>query len=276
MASLVQVVCYHISHLCLFILLCWDSAYELELANYKSDGNIGDIWFGEESIDRVIQWMMESDVVNQQTSVIDVGSGNGAFLLCLAAEGFVNLLGIDYSENAVELARAIAQEKKFNVRYEVDLLSEDGGGLRDSEYDVCHDKGTYDAISLCPEDSHGKRLSYIKAIHRIIKENGLLIITSCNWTNDELMDHFEDYFSKEYIIPTPTFKFGVAGSGKPSGHAAPWIASPFSDNIFNSLEQEPFTSTTALPRRASLYRFPTVTGVCAIHLYFSGCLCPMI
>nr|XP_053632368.1 EEF1A lysine methyltransferase 2-like isoform X4 [Cherax quadricarinatus] len=242
MASLVQVVCYHISHLCLFILLCWDSAYELELANYKSDGNIGDIWFGEESIDRVIQWMMESDVVNQQTSVIDVGSGNGAFLLCL----------------------------------QVDLLSEDGGGLRDSEYDVCHDKGTYDAISLCPEDSHGKRLSYIKAIHRIIKENGLLIITSCNWTNDELMDHFEDYFSKEYIIPTPTFKFGVAGSGKPSGHAAPWIASPFSDNIFNSLEQEPFTSTTALPRRASLYRFPTVTGVCAIHLYFSGCLCPMI
>ncbi|KAK8748207.1 hypothetical protein OTU49_016371, partial [Cherax quadricarinatus] len=101
----------------------WDSAYELELANYKSDGNIGDIWFGEESIDRVIQWMMESDVVNQQTSVIDVGSGNGAFLLCLAAEGFVNLLGIDYSENAVELARAIAQEKKFNVRYETSVKS---------------------------------------------------------------------------------------------------------------------------------------------------------
>lgn len=187
----------------------WDSTYDTELSNYKSDGNIGDIWFGEESIERVLNWMLESDMVNLQSSIIDVGCGNGAFLICLAAEGFTNLLGIDYSQNAIELARAIALEKKLDIKYEpVDLLSEGGKNLIANLYDICHDKGTYDAISLCPEEPQNKRLSYIKAIHNITKENGLFIITSCNWTSEELIGHFKGYFSEVHTIPTPTFMFG--------------------------------------------------------------------
>ncbi|XP_042219637.1 EEF1A lysine methyltransferase 2-like [Homarus americanus] len=188
----------------------WDSAYNHELSNYKRNGDIGDVWFGEESIERVVTWMLESALVNVQSSVVDLGCGNGAFLLYLNAEGFTNLTGIDYSQEAIELARTIAAEKKVNIKYEqVDLINdEDKEKIKTSEFDVTHDKGTYDAVSLCPEDPKSKRLSYIKAVHRITKENGLFIITSCNWVHHELIEHFSEYFSKEHIIPTPTFKFG--------------------------------------------------------------------
>lgn len=36
-----------------------------------------------------------------------------------AADGYVNLTGIDYSEKALELARVVAEEKKFNIKYKV-------------------------------------------------------------------------------------------------------------------------------------------------------------
>ncbi|XP_071525001.1 EEF1A lysine methyltransferase 2-like isoform X2 [Panulirus ornatus] len=190
----------------------WDSAYDTELSNYAIDGDIGEIWFGEESLERVISWMLESNLVDTHSVIIDVGCGNGAFLLYLAAEGFTNLYGIDYSQKAIELAQAIATKKKVDIKYEqVDLVTgDDGGNTWTRKYDVCHDKGTYDAISLCPEDPQSKRLSYIKSVFHLTKDSGLFVITSCNWTCDELIEHFSDYFFKEHIIPTPTFMFGGA------------------------------------------------------------------
>jgi 2-polyprenyl-3-methyl-5-hydroxy-6-metoxy-1,4-benzoquinol methylase len=40
-------------------------------------------------------------------SILDVGCGNGTMLVGLAAQGFANLAGQDYSSNAVELARQV-------------------------------------------------------------------------------------------------------------------------------------------------------------------------
>ncbi|XP_071525004.1 EEF1A lysine methyltransferase 2-like isoform X5 [Panulirus ornatus] len=99
----------------------WDSAYDTELSNYAIDGDIGEIWFGEESLERVISWMLESNLVDTHSVIIDVGCGNGAFLLYLAAEGFTNLYGIDYSQKAIELAQAIATKKKVDIKYEISL-----------------------------------------------------------------------------------------------------------------------------------------------------------
>ena len=75
-------------------------------------------------------------------------------------------------------------------------------------YDVCFDKGTYDAISLDPEDSKTKRVKYIENVARLLKPNGLLVITSCNWTEKELPEHFKSHFNLKEQIPTPQFKFG--------------------------------------------------------------------
>ena len=43
----------------------------------------------------------------QGLSILDVGCGNGTMLVGLAAQGFANLAGQDYSANAVELARQV-------------------------------------------------------------------------------------------------------------------------------------------------------------------------
>ena len=58
------------------------------------------------------------------------------------------------------------------------------------------DKGTYDAISLCPDNARCKRRKYIDNVADLlgtdVNEKGLLIITSCNWTEEELTKHFQD------------------------------------------------------------------------------------
>ncbi|KAK8387559.1 hypothetical protein O3P69_018239 [Scylla paramamosain] len=185
----------------------WDAQYEHELANFESHGDIGEIWF-EDSVDRLLEWILDTDLITTQSSIIDIGCGNGAFLLNLAAEGFTSLHGIDYSQKAVELAQAIAAQKEMNISYKkVDLVNCNEESLA-IEYDVCHDKGTYDAVSLCPDDPSSKRAAYMKAIHRMTRKNGLFIITSCNWTQEELSEQFSDYFIVEHIIPMPTFMFG--------------------------------------------------------------------
>lgn len=132
-------------------------------------------------------------------------------LIELAREDYTNLTGIDYSSNAIELSKSIAADQNLNIEYKVlDLLDSANitETLNDRQFDVVHDKGTYDAISLHPDDPTGKRNAYITNVHRITSENGLFILTSCNWTEDELNTHFDGRFIRHKLIPTPTFKFG--------------------------------------------------------------------
>ena len=59
-----------------------------------------------------------------------------------------------------------------------------------NQYDVCIDKGTYDAISLNPDAPDEKRSLYVKNVAAMLVDEGLLILTSCNWTQEELNKHF--------------------------------------------------------------------------------------
>lgn len=89
------------------------------------------------------------------------------------------------------------QTQNLTIRYEMcDILSRDGS-VMSREYAVALDKGTYDAISLHPEDPKGKREKYISSVWKLLTPQGLLLITSCNWTEKELISHFsssEFYF----------------------------------------------------------------------------------
>ena len=74
-------------------------------------------------------------------------------------------------------------------------------------FDLCLDKGTYDAISLCPQDSRKKRNKYIEKIKLFLKPSGFFIIVSCNWTTKELKEHFKDLcFVGE--LSAPQYSFG--------------------------------------------------------------------
>ena len=57
-------------------------------------------------------------------------------------------------------------------------------------YTLCHDKGTYDAISLRFDDAKVAREKYIENLKDITKVGGYFVITSCNWTLQELKQQF--------------------------------------------------------------------------------------
>lgn len=59
-------------------------------------------------------------------------------------------------------------------------------------FDVCIDKGTFDAISLNPDHTkEGKKL-YVQALKVALKVDGYFAITSCNWTKEQLLERFSD------------------------------------------------------------------------------------
>lgn len=125
----------------------WDKAYAREIENYKNHGDIGEIWFDEDSQFRVIKWMLKNDIKSNDT-IIDLGCGNGMMLIELAREGFHNLTGIDYSSHAIELAKNVAKDQDINITYKVfDLLINNNELLNQlGKFHVVHDKGTQLAI----------------------------------------------------------------------------------------------------------------------------------
>jgi len=72
-----------------------------------------------------------------------------------------------------------------------DILSIDSSPLNGRVFDVCLDKGTYDAISLSPSNPEEQKTVYVQSSATLLKASGLLVIASCNWTEEELKKQFE-------------------------------------------------------------------------------------
>ena len=119
------------------------------------------------------------------------------------------MVGVDYSGASVELARRVAGKRgmgpggeREEVRFEEwDVMREEPGrwiprdGVTgDRGFDVVLDKGTFDAVSLCGErDQCGRRLceGYRDRVGGLVRRGGVLLVTSCNWTEGELRGWFE-------------------------------------------------------------------------------------
>lgn len=210
----------------------WEQSYSKEIKNYKTHGDVGEVWFEEESQMRIINWMeknldrlplvgfhggptsidnTENSSLRKDLRIVDIGCGNGMFLIELSRLGYKNLHGVDYSAEAINLALTIAKDQDLtDIDYKVlnitDLQACHDYGY--GKFDIVHDKGTYDAISLNPNDSPLKRKIYCDVVHDLLQRNGLFIITSCNWSENELMTSFKQNFQLLTTIPTPTFRFG--------------------------------------------------------------------
>ncbi|KAI9367209.1 methyltransferase domain-containing protein [Aspergillus egyptiacus] len=55
-------------------------------------------------------------------------------------------------------------------------------------FDIVLDKGTFDAVSLMAEKSECER--YPGIARRLVRKGGFLVVTSCNWTEEELVRWF--------------------------------------------------------------------------------------
>jgi EEF1A lysine methyltransferase 2 len=141
------------------------------------------------------------------TSFLDLGCGNGSLLLALRAAGWGGpCLGVDYSAQSIELARSVADCRVVGndgdgalnaVNFVVwDVLRGDVAEVLApvaGAWDVVLDKGTFDAVSLSSEtDDSGRRLNeqYRTRVLQLLRPGGRFVVTSCNWTEDELREWF--------------------------------------------------------------------------------------
>ncbi|KAI9475027.1 Protein-lysine N-methyltransferase efm4 [Coemansia sp. RSA 989] len=196
----------------------WDDVYDREINNFNESGDIGEIWFGEDAAMKMVMWVCDN-IDSPDARILDVGCGNGHLLLELAEEGYTNLTGTDYSQQAVALAESIAKSR--SVTDKITYLQQDFlnpnevASLAGSEkFDVVLDKGTYDAICLKPKDSAESDVDqsaidiYPASVASSLKDTGVFLITSCNWTEDELISRFQKHLECISRIKHKSFKFG--------------------------------------------------------------------
>ena len=190
----------------------WDSCYDLENENFDCDGDVGEVWFGEEASVRIVDWLedrAQEGELSQAAPVLDVGCGNGVLSVDLSKAGWTDVTGVDYSPGAVALARKIASQQECEVTFstldilDTQLVSDQFSG----RYKIVIDKGTFDAVSLS-ESSARDRERYVESVAAMLQTGGIFLITSCNWTEPELIKHFSAAFSLLETVPTPTFTFG--------------------------------------------------------------------
>ncbi|KAH8794010.1 hypothetical protein BGZ57DRAFT_749411 [Hyaloscypha finlandica] len=227
----------------------WDNLYTAEITNHSLDpSDEGTIWFDDSAAEDKILAFLEEKIVNEgilgdwvtrgNCTFLDLGTGNGHFLFRLREgddevvddeEGQGGwggrMLGVDYSKKSVEFARRIAGDKgvgigsgEMEVEFEWwDVMSQGPvaavlEGRTERGWDVVLDKGTFDAISLSEEkDANGRRIceGYKERVVPLIRGGGILLVTSCNWTEEELVAWFQGG-ELEYVdtIKYKSFSFG--------------------------------------------------------------------
>ena len=176
----------------------WDDMYQVELAQFEERGDPGEIWFGEDVAEKMVDWIVDhEDLVPKDARICDVGCGNGHLLVELHKAGYTpNLLGTDYSELAVSLASSYATSRDAAaVKFQVSDLLQPETQPADA-FDVILDKGTFDAICL-HEANHAADTAlpwklYLRSVVRSLRQGGVLLITSVNWTLDELKKMFAE------------------------------------------------------------------------------------
>lgn len=144
-------------------------------------------------MEKMVDWATKNVPVNPAPSVLEVGSGNGVLLFALHEAGYPaeNMCGVDYSDDAVKLARAVGQArpgKAKDVTFDVcDFLHEFppylGSAVRptgdnNAMWDFVLDKGTFDAISLADKDADGNppATAYPPRIGAVVKPGGFFLI----------------------------------------------------------------------------------------------------
>jgi SAM-dependent methyltransferase len=150
----------------------------------------------------MVGWI-KSNQISSSASVLDVGCGNAHLLIELYKAGYKNSLGIDYSDNAVSLARVVSGKMNADISFKVmDFLKDS----LDSKFDLILDKGTFDAISLSSTEKFQDQ--YLSQICAHLNHDGIFLITSCNFNHSELEAMFESSLILYSTVQYPLFSFG--------------------------------------------------------------------
>lgn len=193
------------------------------MENFQSNSDdTGECWFDDSDAEsKMIQFVaekLEDGELGDATLFLDLGTGNGHLLFKLLQElkdfnKSFTFHGIDYSAESIRFAKDIAEKKFPTTSFkfdQVDLLG--NTPLLDNNFDVLLDKGTLDAIALNQNLINGKRGMdiYASQVSKMMKRGSVLLITSCNFTEEELVKVITSgtELRKWDQITYPSFQFG--------------------------------------------------------------------
>ena len=124
-----------------------------------------------------IPWNMETppsilqDIVNTEKikpcRVIEFGCGAGNYVIYLASKGF-DATGVDFSKQAVEIAKKSASKKRVNCNFISSDVLGDMAEIQDT-FDFAYDWELLHHIF--PED----RKTYINNVHRLLNPEGIYL-----------------------------------------------------------------------------------------------------
>lgn len=181
--------------------------------------------FGEGSVKKMRTWAQKHlPPPPKPLRILECGCGNGTLLLSfltskpassLASSSssptpldpqLLHLTGIDYSPLSLVLAQEVEDTRREAIIDEID--EEEGEVINDvttdwraadllrhnfegEVWDLVMDKGTFDALCLSDEvvEEEGGRLPsrvYPEKVSKLVKEGGFFLITSCNFTEEEI------------------------------------------------------------------------------------------
>jgi len=180
----------------------WDAVYEREAANFAADADDEGVdWFAENVGSRLLDWVEARGVAG---GVLDVGCGSGVFL-CDVAEacGDGRYVGVDNAPGAVALATRVAAKRGVAAAFregDVERL-----GALGERFALVLDKGTFDAYML---GAAATVAAYATSVVAALAPGGVLLLTSCNNTADEVEGLLAPFLEPVDRVRYPAFRFG--------------------------------------------------------------------
>lgn len=171
--------------------------------------------------------------------MLDYGCGYGRTLRELARAGFVNLVGVDFSEAMLARARLAVPQAA--------LARNDGHSL--PFQDDCFDAVLLFAVLTCIPDDDAQRL-LLAEVKRVLRPAGLLYVSDLLVNNDQRNRERYSQYAEAY---------GCCGVFElPEGvvvrhHSKEWIKELTSP--FQQLEYEPFTVTTMNGNASAAFQY---------------------
>jgi SAM-dependent methyltransferase len=145
-----------------------------------------------------VEWLIKEYITNTEMKILDVGCGIGRHAIGLSVRGYKNITAIDLSPSLIKVAKETAKKKNAIVDFRVC----DARELPfENKFDVaiCLWEG---AFGLLEDDNENYKV--LRAIHKSLKQGGLLILTALGGYWYPLATYLQNVFN---ISPFPKDKF---------------------------------------------------------------------
>jgi len=187
----------------------WESLYRKEYETFCNSNLCGEDWFenytdgGKKILDFI--YSLREECTFRDCSFLDLGCGNGQFLLLVDPTKFTKIVGVDYSFSAIELAKAYSEKLHSPIEWLQADVFHLPPQVKAGNWNFIHDKGTLDAIEL-----QGMKLvdDYIQIVVDLLAPKGYFVVTCCNKTLEELVSLLSGKLEFYKNLSYPSFRFG--------------------------------------------------------------------